>query len=82
MRSRLCHRMSGSERDSPNCVLLCRARLQQQLLQTLPPGDREVMGSEITQLRAAVDASELAWKEDCEEACEEDEEEEEAAAEA
>jgi hypothetical protein len=40
------------------------------------------MASEIQQLRAAVDASELAWKEDCEEACEEDDEEEEAAAEA
>ncbi len=69
--------MSRGERDSPNCVLLCRARLQQQLLQTLPPGDREVMASEITQLRAAVDASELAWKEDCEEACDEEEDEEE-----
>jgi hypothetical protein len=51
--------------------------LPQQLLQTLPPGDREVMASEITQLRAAVDASELAWKEDCEEACDEEEDEEE-----
>lgn len=36
-----------------------------QLLRTLPPGERDEMAAEIAQLRAAVDSSALAWKEDC-----------------
>ena len=49
-----------------------------QLLGTLPTGDREWLASELVQLRAAIDASQAAWVEDCGEGADEDEDEDEA----
>ncbi len=47
----------------------------------LPEEEKAAFAAEVVQLRAAVDASEVAWKEDCGgDECEEEEEEEEEAA--
>ena len=68
-RSRLSHQRTHTDASR---------RSLRQLLDTLPPAEREWLAAELVQLRAAVDASDAAWKED--HACdgEEDEEEDEA----